>query len=231
MAGFFATARDRRPRGRRTKEFTGQNYRTRRVAIAAPGLPTCVSLGARPDAWPVLCARRDRLMAKVRRLLDGVMAKIISTRDVNRAFVRGTGASLASLLALIGCSRRETGSGLAAVNAISHWAFGDDDARRDGFSWKHTITGALTQQAASVFWALVFERLLASRRRSPAIARLAGEAAAMSAVAMTVDYTITPRRLTPGYELRISKSSMLAVYVAFAAGLVAGSLLLPERDR
>jgi hypothetical protein len=60
--------------------------------------------------------------------------------------------------ALIASSRRETGSAPAVINAISHWAFGDVDARRDGFDWKHTMTGAMTQQAASVFWALVYER-------------------------------------------------------------------------
>ena len=73
--------------------------------------------------------------------------------------------------------------------------------------------------------------MLASRRRAPTLTRLAAESAATSALACTVDYTITPKRLTPGYELRLSKPSMAAVYVAFAAGLFVGSLALPQRDR
>lgn len=64
--------------------------------------------------------------------------------DLQHAFVRGTGASVVSALALAACSKRETGSALAGINAASHWAWGDDDARRNGFSWKHTALGALT---------------------------------------------------------------------------------------
>jgi hypothetical protein len=156
---------------------------------------------------------------------------VFSIGEARRSLVRGTGASLASLVALAGCSRRETGSALAGVNAVSHWAYGDADASRNGFSWKHTLVGALTQQAASVFWAMVFERLFAPRRGAPTVGRLAAESVATSALALAVDYTITPKRLTPGYELRLSKPSMAAVYVAFAGGLLIGSLLLPAHER
>jgi hypothetical protein len=145
--------------------------------------------------------------------------------------VRGTGASVASTAALMAISRRETGSSLAGINAVSHWAVGDADARRDEFTWKHTVVGLLTQQAASVFWALIHERLFVSRRRRPTAGRLAGEAAATSALALAVDYTITPKRFTPGYELRLSKPAIGVVYVAFAAGLVLGSLFLPPGRR
>ena len=146
--------------------------------------------------------------------------------DLQHAFVRGTGASVVSALALAACSRRETGSALAGINAASHWAWGDDDARRNGYSWKHTALGALTHQAASMFLAWCFERLFAPRDRTVTLPKLLGESAAMSAIAGVVDYTITPKRLTPGYELRVSNKSLIAVYVAFAAGLALGSVLL-----
>ena len=94
------------------------------------------------------------------------------------------------------------------------------------FSWKHTALGALTHQAASMFWAWCFERLFAARDRTVMLPKLLGESAAMSAIAGVVDYTITPKRLTPGYELRVSNKSLIAVYVAFAAGLALGSVLL-----
>jgi len=155
----------------------------------------------------------------------------LTSRELRRALVRGSGAGLASMLALAACSRRETGSSLAGVNAVSHWAWGDLDARRDGFSWKHTIVGGLTHEAASVFWAFCFDRLFASRRVAPAITRLVGETAAMSALACAVDYTITPKRFTPGYEIRLTKRSLVGVYVAFAAGLAIGSFLLPAGER
>jgi hypothetical protein len=146
--------------------------------------------------------------------------------DAARALVRGTAANVASLLALCACSKAETGSALAGINAVSHWAWGDAGARRNGFSWKHTAVGALTNQAASIFWAYCLARLFAPRARRPTVPRIVGEAAATSALAFAVDYGITPKRLTPGYELRLSRPSLLAVYVAFAAGLALGSVLL-----
>ncbi|HEX6793385.1 MAG TPA: hypothetical protein VF304_05985 [Casimicrobiaceae bacterium] len=135
------------------------------------------------------------------------------------------------MLALAGCSKRETGSAFAGINATSHWAWGDADASRNGFTWKHTAIGALTNQAASLFWAFCFERLFASRNRRVGVPRLLGEAAAVSALACAVDYTVTPKRLTPGYELRLSKRSIAAVYVAFAGGLALGSILLHRAGR
>jgi hypothetical protein len=156
------------------------------------------------------------------------------TASVNRlrsVFVRGTGAAVVSSVALAACSRRETGSAFAGMNAVSHWLWGDADARRNGFSWKYTVIGALTQEAAAVFWAVCFEYLFASRHRPATTSSVFGEAAAMSALACAVDYTITPKRFTPGYELRLSKSSLVAVYAAFAAGLALGSLLLPKNER
>ena len=157
-----------------------------------------------------------------------------TTRALNKltsTFVRGTVANLASMVALAGFSKRETGSALAAINAVSHWAWGDADARSNEFSWKHTAIGALTNQVASVFWAFCFERLFASPHRHVTVPRLVADAAATSALAYAVDYGITPKRLTPGYELRLSRSSLLAVYIAFAGGLALGSVLVRARRR
>lgn len=39
-------------------------------------------------------------------------------------------------------------------------------------------------------------------------------------------YTITPRRLTPGYEHRLDGRGMVAVYAALAAGSALGALAL-----
>jgi len=147
---------------------------------------------------------------------------------VGATLLRGTAANLASIAALAAFGKRETGSPLAGINAVSHWLWGDADARRNELSWKYTVVGALTNEAASLFWAFCFDRLFGLRRRNASAPQLLGEAAAMSAIAFAVDYGITPKRLTPGYELRLSRSSLFAVYVAFAGGLALGSLLLPR---
>jgi hypothetical protein len=50
-------------------------------------------------------------------------------------------------------------------------------------------------------------------------------AAAASAVACFTDYQLTPPRLRPGFEERLSRTSLLMVYLAFGAGLAAGACL------
>lgn len=59
----------------------------------------------------------------------------------------------------------------------------------------------------------MFERLLARRtmkRELPLATALARR---------VVDYTITPRRLTPGFGKRLPASALVVVYAAFALGL------------
>lgn len=57
------------------------------------------------------------------------------------------------------------------------------------------------------------------------LSALQRDAFAMSGVAALVDYGATPKRLTPGWELALSKKSMAVAYVAMAFGLAAGALL------
>jgi hypothetical protein len=51
------------------------------------------------------------------------------------------------------------------------------------------------------------------------------KAALISALAAGVDYGLTPRRLTPGWENVLSKPAMALTYGAMALGLAAGALL------
>jgi hypothetical protein len=50
----------------------------------------------------------------------------------------------------------------------------------------------------------------------------------VATLACVVDCTVTPPRLTPGYEKRLSRRSLALVYLAFGAGLAA-TLLRPRR--
>jgi len=47
----------------------------------------------------------------------------------------------------------------------------------------------------------------------------------MAAIAAAVDYGITPKRLTPGWELVLSKRAIALAYVAMAFGLTTGALV------
>jgi hypothetical protein len=55
-------------------------------------------------------------------------------------------------------------------------------------------------------------------------AALAASAKA-AAVACFVDYKMTPPRLRPGFEQRVSRGSLALVYAAFGLGLAAGALI------
>jgi hypothetical protein len=143
------------------------------------------------------------------------------------ALVSGSVASATSTAALMLCGEAAIGRPFAPTNAISHWFFGGPATRVDRFSWRYTPTGYVTHHCASVFWALCHEKLFGGARaaqRGPLVAL--GDAAATAALAWVVDYRFTPRRLMPGYERRLGRRPLLAVYAAFAAGLALGGALL-----
>jgi hypothetical protein len=75
-----------------------------------------------------------------------------------------------------------------------------------GVDLAHTRIGLVTHHASALFWAVPFEVWLASHPPRSSI-ELLRDAAAMSAIAGIVDYGITPKRLTPGWELTLTKQS------------------------
>ena len=134
----------------------------------------------------------------------------------------GTVASLTSAAALALGSRIEGKGAFRPLNATSHWLRGETAARRDDVDLAHTGVGYTTHLAATIFWAALFEALL--RMRSRPVPMLAA-AALTSAVAAAVDYGVTPRRFTPGWEFALTKTSMGAGYAAMAVGLAVGRRL------
>lgn len=146
------------------------------------------------------------------------------TSPIVRALLTGTVASLASAAALALLAKAEGKGALQPINATSHWLHGRKAAECDELDAKHTLIGFATHYASAVFWALPFELWRARRRPRPAGSLLRG-ACMTSAVAAAVDYGITPKRLTPGWELVLSKRSLVATYVALALGLVGGTKL------
>jgi hypothetical protein len=141
-----------------------------------------------------------------------------------RALVTGTVAGLASAAALALLAKAEGKGALQPVNATSHWLHGDNAAACDRLDARHTLVGFATHYASAVFWALPYEFWRARRRPPAAGTRLRG-ACMTSAVAAAVDYGITPKRLTPGWELVLSKRSMVVAYGALALGLAVGTKL------
>jgi hypothetical protein len=139
--------------------------------------------------------------------------------------VSGTTSSLLSTLALAVLGKAGTGSMFAPTNAISHWIWGDKAARRDAASMRYTLPGYLIHHASATFWAVLFERFVGKVLDQENTPKTLQAATAASALACFVDYRLTPRRLQPGYEMRLSKPSLAVVYAAFGVGLAAGAIL------
>lgn len=145
-------------------------------------------------------------------------------RAFDAALVSGTAASVASTAALMASGAREAGSVAAPTNAISHWLWGDRAMRVDGVDVPHTVAGFAIHEGASVFWATLYEKFVADPAERRSVPRVLADAGLVAAVACFVDYRLTPRRLQPGFEQRLSRPALLAVYAAFGAGLAAATL-------
>jgi hypothetical protein len=125
----------------------------------------------------------------------------------------GAVASLLSAAVLALASRREAGSPYACLNATSHWIWGDGAAGHQGPSLRYTAAGYLIHHAASCFWGVLYERSVGERADEwPAAGRIAAGMTA-AAVASVVDFRVVPHRLSPGFELRLSRPAITAGYV------------------
>lgn len=137
------------------------------------------------------------------------------------------GATTAAAVAIR--SRRESGSAIAPINATSHVAWGDEAAQVEHVDVKHSALGAAIHASAGVFWAALYEKLFGPRaERGDVAAALAG-GAAVAALAYVVDYHVVPKRLTPGWERRVSARSLLMTYGVLAASLPLRALLRRRR--
>lgn len=134
----------------------------------------------------------------------------------------GGAAALMSAAAAAACSRIEHGRADTALNAVSHIAWNGHPPREPGPHARNFVVGAALHTGASFFWATVFEGLFGgwSRRRGRN-ALLAGAATALGAC--VTDYQLVSRRFRPGFEVYLSRPSLLGIYAALAAGFALGA--------
>jgi hypothetical protein len=135
-----------------------------------------------------------------------------------RAAKTGSLAGAATTAAIAWLGAREAGSAAGPINATSHVLWGDEAGATDAIDVKHTLPGLLINGGAGVFWALVYE-LLRSRARPGDRAAALANGAAVAGLAYVVDYHLIPRRLTPGWELRLSRRSVALGFVVLGAAL------------
>lgn len=138
---------------------------------------------------------------------------------LRNAVISGACASLASASVLAWRGRIEAHDAAAPLNGPSQWIWGRGAPSRHGFSAKYTLVGYCIHHLAATFWAALFERARLERGAPVPLA------IATAAVANVVDYKLTPKRLQPGYERQLSRTSLAWAYAAFAFGLAAGALV------
>jgi hypothetical protein len=147
---------------------------------------------------------------------------------MRRALVSGTVAAVAVTLVASLAARRGSGSSAAALNATSHFLWGERAGRRNRYSMKYTGTGFVANYGASIFWALFYELLAGRNSRTRPRALVDG--ALVSAAAYITDYHIVPNRLTPGFEMRLPRLALACVYAALALGLSARDTIRGRGD-
>jgi len=143
------------------------------------------------------------------------------------ALISGTIASIASSAVLAIAAKTEGKAGPSPINATSHWLEGESAADVSDIDLAHTGVGYLTHHGACVFWASIMEWIV-SNRRNVAPSEIALIATGVSALAAGIDYGITPKRFTAGWEEVLSVRSMGVAYAAMAVGLALGSILASQ---
>ena len=137
-----------------------------------------------------------------------------------QALLSGAVASVLSTVVLAMCGQIENRRPAGPINGPSQWVYGRRAARVRQPSLRYTLTGFLVHHAMATGWAFLHERVFGEHKAKQPFAKRLGRATVTAAIANFVDFQLTPRRLRPGFETQLSRKSLLAVYAAFAIGLV-----------
>ncbi len=157
---------------------------------------------------------------------------MISWREAaRRGAMSGSIASLLSAITLAACGKIENDAAAGPLHGPSQWVWGRRAAYRRRPSWRYTAVGYCIHHLASIGWATVHEKHIArlAHGRPPAARMLA--AGATAAIACAVDYQVAKGRAQPGFDKQLSRTSLLFVYAAFAAGLALGGAPFGRRRR
>lgn len=144
---------------------------------------------------------------------------------VTRTLQTAGPATAATTAAVAACGALDDGNSVAPINAVSHIAWGDEAAEHEDASLKYTATGATLNAAAVASWAAVYELAFGGSARKGNVKAAVVGGIATAAMAYVVDYYVVPKRLTPGFEKRLSSPSMFVTYAALAASLPLASII------
>lgn len=144
---------------------------------------------------------------------------------VQAAFISGAIAGAATAVAVAIAGKRESGSAAAPINATSHVVHGSQAASVTDADIPHTALGFLINTGAAVFWATLYEKAFGAAAERGDIAQAWFGGKSVAGLAYMTDYHAVPKRLTPGWEERVSNRSLMSVYAALALSLPVRGLL------
>lgn len=159
------------------------------------------------------------------------MSHRTASETLKDAVLSGTIASAATVATAAACGARDSGSGIAAVNAVSHIMWGSDASNVPVADLKHTVPALLLNTGATLFWAALYERAFGHAAERGEIAKAVLGAGVVSVLAYLTDYHLVPKRLTPGWEERVSSRSLGVIYAALALSFPVRGLLRHWRNR
>ena len=146
--------------------------------------------------------------------------------DAFRSILALTASTTAATTAAIAvCGATELRNAAAPLNAVSHIAWGDAAFQQNGTSARYTGLGTALNAAAMASWCVLHHAIFRPDRRGPGLAGALARGAVTASAAYVVDYYVVPKRLTPGFEERLTGRSMFAVYAALALGFAYGEHL------
>ncbi len=127
--------------------------------------------------------------------------------------------ALSAAVAVVLVGQIENGDGIAALNTVSHIAWGDEGFDFPELSLKYTGAALALNQVSVTSWALLHEWLFGRARDGGKLGVSLAGGALMSALAYVVDFKLAPARYKPGFERLLSSRGLLAVYVLLALAL------------
>ncbi len=142
---------------------------------------------------------------------------------VRESLIAGLASGLLSALAVAWGSRACGHRAVAGLNAPSHWLWGQEALESEDLNLRHTAVGVTTHVASALFWGGLYG-LMRGWHRRPTPLNAATDAITLTGAAIVTDYLLVPKRLTPGFEERLTPPRLGVVYLALAGGLLLGAL-------
>jgi hypothetical protein len=145
--------------------------------------------------------------------------------SIEDALITGAIACAATALTAALCGARQSGSAAGPINATSHVVYGREAETVTNVDVKHTVLGFAINAGASVFWALLYEKLFGATADRGRVAQAFFGGKAIADLAYLTDYHLVPKRLTPGWEAHVSERSLLLIFNVLAISLPLRGLL------